>query len=92
MGFKPAGGIRTAQESLQWLALIKEELGSDWLCPHLFRIGASSLLADIERQVGEVTTYQTIMVFCVISLISRSLQLYHHVTGRYASYQELPMA
>lgn len=68
VGFKPAGGIRTAQESLQWLALIKEELGSDWLCPHLFRIGASSLLADIERQ------------------------LYHHVTGRYASYQELPMA
>lgn len=54
MGFKPAGGIRTAQESLLWLALIKEELGSDWLCPHLFRIGASSLLADIERQVGEV--------------------------------------
>lgn len=53
VGFKPAGGIRTAQESLLWLALIKEELGSDWLCPHLFRIGASSLLADIERQVGE---------------------------------------
>lgn len=63
VGFKPAGGIRTAQESLQWLALIKEELGSDWLCPHLFRIGASSLLADIERQVGEVMTYQTIMFF-----------------------------
>lgn len=59
VGFKPAGGIRTAQESLLWLALIKEELGSDWLCPHLFRIGASSLLADIERQVGEVTTYGT---------------------------------
>lgn len=57
VGFKPAGGIRTAQESLLWLALIKEELGSDWLCPHLFRIGASSLLADIERQVGGVTTF-----------------------------------
>ncbi|XP_003972676.1 deoxyribose-phosphate aldolase [Takifugu rubripes] len=68
VGFKPAGGIRTAQESLLWLALIKEELGSDWLSPHLFRIGASSLLADIERQI------------------------YHHVTGHYASYQELPMA
>ncbi|KAG7236821.1 hypothetical protein INR49_000198 [Caranx melampygus] len=51
VGFKPAGGIRTAQESLVWLMLIKEELGNDWLCPHLFRIGASSLLADIERQV-----------------------------------------
>lgn len=57
VGFKPAGGIRTAQESLLWLALIKEELGSDWLCPHLFRIGASSLLADIERQVGGVATF-----------------------------------
>lgn len=52
VGFKPAGGIRTAYESLLWLTLIKEELGNDWLCPHLFRLGASSLLADIERQVG----------------------------------------
>lgn len=52
VGFKPAGGIRTAQESLLWLILIKEELGNDWLSPHLFRLGASSLLADIERQVG----------------------------------------
>lgn len=56
VGFKPAGGIRTAQESLLWLALIKEELGSDWLSPHLFRIGASSLLADIERQVCEASS------------------------------------
>lgn len=60
VGFKPAGGIRTAQESLLWLALIKEELGSDWLCPHLFRIGASSLLADIERQVGEAPSLSNI--------------------------------
>lgn len=52
VGFKPAGGIRTAQESLMWLVLMKEELGPDWLRPHLFRLGASSLLADIERQVG----------------------------------------
>lgn len=51
VGFKPAGGIRTAQESLVWLTLMKEELGDDWLNPHLFRLGASSLLADIERQV-----------------------------------------
>uniref|UniRef100_A0A3Q3M0T8 Deoxyribose-phosphate aldolase n=1 Tax=Labrus bergylta TaxID=56723 RepID=A0A3Q3M0T8_9LABR len=43
VGFKPAGGIRTAQESLLWLALIKEELGDDWLHPHLFRLGASRL-------------------------------------------------
>uniref|UniRef100_A0A672YXK5 Deoxyribose-phosphate aldolase n=1 Tax=Sphaeramia orbicularis TaxID=375764 RepID=A0A672YXK5_9TELE len=55
VGFKPAGGIRTAKESLVWLTLIKEELGNDWLCPHLFRLGASSLLADIERQVGPHT-------------------------------------
>ncbi|TKS86098.1 Deoxyribose-phosphate aldolase [Collichthys lucidus] len=50
VGFKPAGGIRTAHEALVWLTLIKEELGNDWLCPDLFRLGASSLLADIERQ------------------------------------------
>ncbi|XP_017281775.1 deoxyribose-phosphate aldolase [Kryptolebias marmoratus] len=68
VGFKPAGGIRTSQESLVWLTLIKEELGNDWLCPHLFRLGASSLLADIERQI------------------------YHHVTGQYAAFHELPMA
>uniref|UniRef100_A0A4W6EK10 deoxyribose-phosphate aldolase n=1 Tax=Lates calcarifer TaxID=8187 RepID=A0A4W6EK10_LATCA len=68
VGFKPAGGIRTAQEALVWLTLIKEELGNDWLCPHLFRLGASSLLADIERQI------------------------YHHVTGQYPAYHELPMA
>ncbi|KAM9845614.1 deoxyribose-phosphate aldolase [Aulostomus maculatus] len=68
VGFKPAGGIRTARESLVWLILIKEELGDDWLCSHLFRLGASSLLADIERQI------------------------YHHVTGQYAAYHDLPMA
>ena len=51
VGFKPAGGIRTAKESLAWLALVKEELGNDWLSPKLFRFGASSLLADIERQL-----------------------------------------
>ncbi|KAK7898717.1 hypothetical protein WMY93_019570 [Mugilogobius chulae] len=50
VGFKPAGGIRTAQEALVWLVLVKEELGSAWLNPEMFRIGASSLLADIERQ------------------------------------------
>jgi deoxyribose-phosphate aldolase len=51
VGFKPAGGIRTAKQSLDWLILMKEELGNDWLRPHLFRIGASTLLADIERQL-----------------------------------------
>ncbi|XP_072025929.1 deoxyribose-phosphate aldolase-like [Amphiura filiformis] len=51
IGFKPAGGIRSAKDACTWLALMKEELGNDWLCPELFRIGASSLLTDIERQV-----------------------------------------
>ncbi|XP_064818806.1 deoxyribose-phosphate aldolase-like [Oncorhynchus masou masou] len=68
VGFKPAGGIRTAKESLVWLTLMKEELGDEWLSPRLFRLGASSLLADIERQI------------------------YHHVTGRYAAYHQMPMA
>ena len=56
VGFKPAGGIRTAKQSLEWLALMKEELGNSWLQPHLFRIGASSMLADIERQLEFHTT------------------------------------
>uniref|UniRef100_A0ACB8FMG7 Uncharacterized protein n=1 Tax=Sphaerodactylus townsendi TaxID=933632 RepID=A0ACB8FMG7_9SAUR len=68
VGFKPAGGIRTAKDALTWLSLIKEELGDEWLKPELFRLGASTLLADIERQI------------------------YHHVTGRYAAYYDLPMA
>jgi deoxyribose-phosphate aldolase len=50
IGFKPAGGLRTAKDALAWLALMKEELGGPWLKPDLFRIGASSMLADIERQ------------------------------------------
>ncbi|PIO35014.1 hypothetical protein AB205_0183660 [Aquarana catesbeiana] len=51
VGFKPAGGIRSAKEALVWLSLIKEELGDEWLIPELFRIGASTLLSDIERQI-----------------------------------------
>uniref|UniRef100_A0ABM5GDY4 deoxyribose-phosphate aldolase n=1 Tax=Pogona vitticeps TaxID=103695 RepID=A0ABM5GDY4_9SAUR len=70
VGFKPAGGIRTAKDALTWLSLMKEELGDEWLKPELFRLGASTLLADIERQV----------------------KIYHHVTGRYAAYYDLPMA
>uniref|UniRef100_A0A8C7NEJ4 Deoxyribose-phosphate aldolase n=1 Tax=Oncorhynchus mykiss TaxID=8022 RepID=A0A8C7NEJ4_ONCMY len=59
VGFKPAGGIRTAKESLVWLTLMKEELGDEWLSPRLFRLGASSLLADIERQVHTHTFQHT---------------------------------
>jgi deoxyribose-phosphate aldolase len=56
VGFKPAGGIRTAKQSLEWLIMMKEELGNDWLRPNLFRFGASSLLADIERQLEHYVT------------------------------------
>jgi len=51
VGFKPAGGIRSAKDSLVWLSMMKEELGDEWTFPNLFRIGASSLLVDIERQL-----------------------------------------
>jgi deoxyribose-phosphate aldolase len=56
IGFKPAGGIRTAKSSLDWLILMKEELGNDWLNNRLFRIGASGLLSDIERQLEHFVT------------------------------------
>ena len=56
VGYKPAGGIRTAKQSLDWLILMKEELGNAWLSPALFRIGASSLLSDIERQLEHSVT------------------------------------
>ena len=56
VGFKPAGGISKAKQAINWLILIKEELGNDWLDPHLFRFGASSLLGDIERQLEHFVT------------------------------------
>lgn len=56
IGFKPAGGIRTAKEALAWQILMKEELGDAWLEPDLFRFGASTLLGDIERQLSHFVT------------------------------------
>jgi deoxyribose-phosphate aldolase len=56
VGFKPAGGIRTAKQALDWLVLMKEELGDRWLRPHLFRFGASGLLTDVERQLEHFVT------------------------------------
>lgn len=56
VGYKPAGGIGTASLALQYLTLVKEELGDEWLCAHLFRFGASSLLGDIERQLEHFVT------------------------------------
>jgi deoxyribose-phosphate aldolase len=56
VGYKPAGGISKAKDSLVYLAMIKEELGDRWLQPDLFRFGASSLLGDIERQLEHHVT------------------------------------
>jgi deoxyribose-phosphate aldolase len=56
VGFKPAGGIRTAKQSIDWLAMIKEELGLSWMRAELFRFGASGLLGDIERQLEHYAT------------------------------------
>ena len=56
VGFKPAGGINTAKQAMAWQALMKEELGDEWLMPDLFRIGASSLLTDLERQLYHYIT------------------------------------
>jgi deoxyribose-phosphate aldolase len=56
VGFKPAGGIRTAKQSIDWLAMMKEELGLSWARGELFRFGASGLLGDIERQLEHHVT------------------------------------
>ncbi len=56
VGFKPAGGISSAKLALNYLILIKEELGNEWLKPEFFRFGASSLLGDIERQLEHFVT------------------------------------
>lgn len=56
VGYKPAGGISKAKDALNYLILMKEELGNEWLEPDLFRFGASSLLGDIERQLEHYVT------------------------------------
>ncbi|MFL2827718.1 MAG: deoxyribose-phosphate aldolase [Paracoccaceae bacterium] len=56
IGYKPAGGISKAKDSINYLILVNEELGRNWLTPNLFRFGASSLLADIERQLEFYST------------------------------------
>ncbi|OLB20752.1 MAG: deoxyribose-phosphate aldolase [Acidobacteriales bacterium 13_2_20CM_55_8] len=56
VGFKAAGGIRTAKQSLEWLSLMKEELALSWMKAELFRLGASGLLGDIERQLEHHVT------------------------------------
>jgi deoxyribose-phosphate aldolase len=56
VGFKPAGGLKSAKDAMAWQILMKEELGNEWLEPDLFRIGASSMLGDIERQIEHFVT------------------------------------
>ena len=56
VGLKAAGGLKTARDALAWLFLVREELGDEWMTPRLFRLGASSLLADIERQLEHHVT------------------------------------
>jgi deoxyribose-phosphate aldolase len=56
VGYKPAGGISKAKDALNYLALVKDELGTRWLQPDLLRFGASSLLGDIERQLEHHVT------------------------------------
>jgi len=56
IGFKPAGGISSAKQAMAWQALMKEELGDEWLKNDLFRFGASSLLTDLERQLYHYIT------------------------------------
>lgn len=53
---KPAGGIRTSQDAINWLILVKEILGNDWLNSELFRFGASGLLGDIEKNLYTFVT------------------------------------
>jgi deoxyribose-phosphate aldolase len=54
--FNSKGGIRTAKDSIVWLILMNEELGAEWTTNKFFRIGASGLLTDIERQIYHYVT------------------------------------
>uniref|UniRef100_A0A7S1C953 deoxyribose-phosphate aldolase n=1 Tax=Bicosoecida sp. CB-2014 TaxID=1486930 RepID=A0A7S1C953_9STRA len=58
VGFKPAGGISSAKQALQYQAMMKDELGDEWTKPHMFRFGASTLLTDIERQLYHQATQE----------------------------------
>ena len=58
IGMKPAGGIGTAKQAIQYLVMIKETLGDDWLSPNLFRFGASSLANDILMQIMKQSSGQ----------------------------------
>ncbi|MEV7117703.1 deoxyribose-phosphate aldolase [Kitasatospora griseola] len=56
VGVKPAGGIRTTKDAMKYLVMVNETLGDDWLSPHWFRFGASSLLNDLLMQRQKLRT------------------------------------
>jgi len=56
IGVKPAGGIRTSKDAIKYLVTVAETVGEEWLVPHLFRFGASSLLNDVLLQRQKITT------------------------------------
>jgi deoxyribose-phosphate aldolase len=56
VGIKPAGGIRAAKQAVQYLVVLHETLGREWLTPDLFRFGASSLLNDVLMQLRKEKT------------------------------------
>jgi deoxyribose-phosphate aldolase len=64
-GMKPAGGIRTAKTAIQYLVMVNETLGREWMTPDLFRIGASTLANDLLMQLAKETTgvYQSLDYF-----------------------------
>ncbi len=87
VGFKAAGGIRTAKQSTDWLAMMKEELGQSWMRAELFRFGASGLLADIERQLehyvdgalfGGVSSSHSVVAEGIVRLARESSERHEH--------------
>ena len=56
VGVKPAGGIRASKDAIKYLVTVAETAGEEWLTPHLFRFGASSLLNDVLLQRQKVAT------------------------------------
>jgi deoxyribose-phosphate aldolase len=56
IGVKPAGGIRSSKDAVKYLVHVAETVGEEWLQPHLFRFGASSLLNDVLLQRQKLTT------------------------------------
>ena len=67
VGVKAAGGIRTAKQAVQYLVLVNETLGPEWLTPDLFRFGASTLLNDVLMQIRKEKTgrYQSSDYFTI---------------------------